>query len=39
MNSQGVYVSRLFLEFFLQPVYHTMGAEKFQINGFKITGK
>ena len=39
MDSQGVYLSRIFLEFFLKPVCPTMVAEKFQIHGVKITGK
>ena len=32
-------LSRIFLEFFLKPVYPTMVAKKFQIHGVKITGK
>ena len=32
-------LSRIFLEFFLKPVFCTMVAEKFQIHGVKITEK
>ena len=39
LDSQGVYCSRIFLEFLLKPVYPTMVAEKFQIYGVKITGR
>ena len=39
MDSQGVYLSRIFLEFFLKRVYCTMVAEKFHIHGVKITEK
>ena len=39
MDSWGVYLSRIFLEFFPKPVYSTMVAEKFQIYDVKITGK
>ena len=33
------YLSRIFPEFFLKPVYPTMVAKEFQIDGVKITGK
>ena len=36
MDSQGVYLSRIFLEFFPKPVYSTMVAEKFQIYSVKL---
>ena len=36
MDSQGVYLSRIFLEFFLTPVYSIMVAEKFQIYSVKL---
>ena len=39
MDYQGVYLSRIFLEFFLKPVFLTMVAEKFLICDVKITGK
>ena len=32
-------LSRIFLEFFIKPVYPTIVAKKFQIHGVKITGK
>ena len=35
MDSQGVYLSRIFLEVFLKPVCPTMVAERFQIHGVK----
>ena len=35
----SVYLSRIFLELFLKPVYPTIVAEKFQIHGVKSTGK
>ena len=38
MDSWGVYVSRIILEFFPKPVYPTMVAERFQIYDAKITG-
>ena len=34
-----VYLSRIFLESFLKPIYPIIVAEKFQIYGVKITGK
>ena len=39
MDSYGVYLSRIFLEFLLKPAYCTMVAEKFQSHGVKIPGK
>ena len=39
MDSKGVYVAGIFLEFFHKPVYSTMVVEKFQIYAVKITGK
>ena len=39
MGSWGVYLFRIFLEFFPKPAYSTMIAEKFQTYIFKITGK
>ena len=39
MDTYGVYFSRIFLEFFLKPVYPSMAAEKFQIHSVKVTGK
>ena len=39
MDSEGVYLSRIFLEFFPKPVYFTMVAGKFLIHGIKITIK
>ena len=36
MDSQGVYLSRIFLEFFPKPVYSTMVVEKFQSYSVKI---
>ena len=39
MNSEGVYLSRIFFDFFLKPVYPTMFSEKSQIYGVKINGK
>ena len=33
----NIYLSRIFPEFFLKPVYPTMIAEKYQIYGVKIT--
>ena len=39
MDSLGVYLSKIFLELFLKPVYPIMAAENFQIYGVKITGK
>ena len=39
MNSEGVYLSRIFFDFFLKPVYPIMASEKSQIYGVKITGK
>ena len=39
MDSEGVYLSRIFLEFFPKLVYFTMVAGKFQIYGIKITIK
>ena len=39
MDSKGVYLSSIFPEVFLKPVYPTMILEKFQIYGIKITGK
>ena len=38
LTSKGL-ISKIFLEFFLKPVYPTMAAKKFQIHGVKITGK
>ena len=37
MDSSGVFLSRIFLEFFPKPVYFTIVAERFQIYGVKIT--
>ena len=37
MDSYGVYLSRIFLEFFPKPVYSTMVVKKFQSYGVKIT--
>ena len=38
MDSSGLYLSRVFLEFvFPKPVYSTMVAEKFQIYSVKTT--
>ena len=37
MDSYGLYLSRVFLEFPPKPVYFTMIAEKFQIYSVKIT--
>ena len=34
-----VYLSRIFLEFFLKPVHPTMAVEKFQIYDINITGR
>ena len=40
MDSQGVYLCRIFLKFFFQTcISLTMIDEKFQIHGVKITGK
>ena len=39
MDSEGVYLSRIFLEFFPKLVCFTMVAGKFQIYGIKITIK
>ena len=39
MDSKGVYVAGIFLEFFHKPVYSTMVVEKFQIYVVTITGK
>ena len=39
IESWGVYLSRIFLKFFLKPVYLTMVVGKFQILGLKIAGK
>ena len=36
MDSLGVYLSRIFLEFFPKPVYSTMVVEKFQSYSVKI---
>ena len=33
------FISRIFLDFFLKPIYSTMITEKFQIHSVKITGK
>ena len=38
MDSEGVYLSRIFLEFFLKSVYPAMVAEKFQVFSVKVTG-
>ena len=37
MDSWGLYLSRIFLEFSPKPVYSTMAAEKFQIYSVTIT--
>ena len=37
MDSLGLYLSRVFLEFSPKPVYSTMVAEKFQIYSVKTT--
>ena len=37
MDSQGLYLSRIFLEFAPKPVYSTMVEEKFQIYNVKTT--
>ena len=39
MDSLGVSLSRIFLDFFPKPVYSTMVAEKFQSYGVKTTDK
>ena len=39
MDSSGIYLSRIFLEFFPKHAYSNMTAEKFQIYSVKITGK
>ena len=36
MDPLGVYLSRIFIEFFLKPVYSTMVVEKFQSYTLKI---
>ena len=39
MDSLGVYLSRIFVDFLLKTVYPTMVVEKFQIYDVKFTGK
>ena len=39
IGSLGFYLSRIFVEFSVKPVYPTMVDENFQIYGIQITGK